>query len=148
MKTTLICLIMVATTMASAQTPPLGHWEWYETETSQGVFVTPADVGYTVQVSVVDGGTFIEYRDEAPYAQGTWTVFLSEYMGMDITAFQTVVGGATTTYAYSFGPPPGFQLYAGADAGGWPSYPIERYSSRGPVQNDETTWGELKILYR
>jgi hypothetical protein len=149
MKTALVLTFLLSATLAGAAIPPFGTWEWLETEQSAGVIITPADVGYTVQFAFNNDMTYIEYRDQLPYVEGIFWVTDVEYMGVIITALTFDFGDVSPeTCAYGFDGEGRLHMWWGADSGGWPSYPVERYLPRGPVGDENASWGSIKSLYR
>jgi hypothetical protein len=71
-----------------------------------------------------------------------------EFMGLIIAALYIDYGPAPEQVcAYGFSSTE-LELFWGADAGGWPSFPLERLSFRDPVSSDVLSWDRVKSLYR
>ena len=150
MKAVLIFVMILSAAAALAAVPPLGTWEWVETEESPGEFTTPADVGYTVQFDFNDDMTFTEYRNQVPHESGVFWVTDVEYMGLIITALTLDYGGVSPeTCAYGVDGEGMLSMWWGANPqDGMPYFPIERYAPRGPVEIEQGNWGSIKALYR
>ncbi len=150
MKAVLIFVLTLSATFALAAEPPLGTWEWMETEESPGVFTRPADAGYTVQFEFNDDMTFNEYRDQEIYEAGVFWVRDVEFMGYIIPALTLDYEGVSpATCAYGIDGDGWLSMWWGANpADGMPYFPIERYSPRGPVGIEQENWGSIKALYR
>ena len=149
MKAVLIFVLTLSATFALAAVPPLGTWEWVETEESAGVFTTPADVGYTVQFEFNGDMTFIEYRDEDIFESGVFWVTDVEYMDLIIQALTLDYGGVSPeTCAYGIGQDGLLNMWWGANPqDGMPYFPRERYAPRS-VGIELGNWGSIKALYR
>ncbi len=149
MKIILILTLVLAATLAVAAVPPYGTWEWFETVESYGVFTRPADVGYTVQYDFRIDMTFTEYRNQTVFQEGTYWVDEVVFHGQTITVLSMDFGGISPEYcAYEIGGNGQLNMYWGSDEEGMPSYPIERYAPRGPVDTADRSWGGIKSLFR
>jgi hypothetical protein len=148
MKYLSLLLLLLLATSALAAVPPEGTWEWVSTEESPGVFTTPVDLGYTVQRQFLADGTYNEFRDETLHRTGVFWVEDVEWQGMVIPALRIhCAPEALETSAYSFNSQE-MELLWGANAGGWPSYPLELLARRDPVAEEKSSWGRIKSLYR
>ncbi len=150
MKAVLIFVLTLSTTFALAAEPPLGTWEWMETEQSAGVFTRPADVGYTVQFEFNDDMTFHEYRNQEIFESGVFWVTDVEFMDLIITALTLDYGDVSPEVcAYGIDWDGWLCMWWGANpVDGMPYFPVERYAPRGPVGIEQENWGSIKALYR
>jgi len=150
MKAVLILVLTLSATLAMAAIPPFGTWEWVETEESAGEFITPADLGYSVQFDFNEDMTFIEYRNEEIFESGGFWVMDVEFMGYVIPALTLDYGDVSPeTCAYGIDGNGLLNMWWGYNPqDGLPYYPIERYAPRGPVEIEQGNWGSIKALYR
>jgi hypothetical protein len=150
MKTVLVFLLTMWSTLSFAAVPPFGVWEWVQTEDAEGTFTTPADLGYTVQFEFKNDMTVNEYHDENLFQDGVFWVMVVEFMGYFIPALTFDFGeGLPETCAYGIDPQGFLEMWWGANpVNGLPYFPLEIYAPRGPVTIENATWGSLKSLYR
>lgn len=148
MKIITILMVVFFASVVFGATPPEGTYEWISTEESAGVFITPLDLGYTVQREFNADLTYNEYRDEELFRSGDFWVADVEFMGVIIPAlYIEYTGGEVDVCAFGY-LPDGLDFYWGADPGGWPSFPREILSTRGPVPTTRYTIDAVKSLYR
>lgn len=147
--TTFTILACLLATSALAADPPLGTWEWIATEDPAGVFTTPEDLGHTVQREFKSDLTFIEYRDQVPYATGVFSVDDVVFGEVTITRLSIDYGGISPLVcAYGIDQNDQLVMSWGTESpSGLPSFPIERFAVRG-VDTVGESWGAVKVLFR
>ena len=120
------------------------------TEDPIGVFTTPTDMGYTVQLEFNGDMSFNRYQDNLPNLTGVYWVRELEYEGHIIDQLTFDYGGVSPAKcAYGINSDGLLELFWGADPQtGLPSFPIELYAPRGPVFAESRSWGGVKALYR
>jgi len=141
----LLLLTIWAGTSVFAQ-PPLGTWEWIETEGVDGSITTPNDLGYHIRREYAKDHVYRLYHGNTLVSRGLWGIV---YVIVDHACYEileTACGGSWESFHF-IGTHESLTLHNGYTTSSIIP-PIERYEARGPVVTSRSTWGDLKTLYR
>ena len=147
MRTVLLLLLLVLGVGATAfAQPPIGTWEWLETEAADGSVTTPDDLGYHVRREYTEDRTYRLYHGNTLVSQGQWGVVYVVVGHACYEILETACGGSWE-YFHFIWTHESLTLHNGYTTSSIIP-PIERYEARGPVSSTCSTWGDLKTLYR
>jgi hypothetical protein len=148
--TSLLALILMSASLAFAATPPYGVWEWTQTETAPGVFVSALENGNSLQRSFKEDMNFTEYQDEIPVLSGVY--WIQEIIVEDtvLNVLTMDFGGISPALSpYLINESGALYMYWGVDSQtGLPSYPVEHFVARAPISTETSTWDGFKALFR
>lgn len=148
----LLACICASATLAQDM-PCEGTWEWVSTEYANGDVETPSSTGYREELyfGPIDDYRFIRYRDELVVEEGNWSLVcvyippcFVEFLSTDFSDSWTWniwedMGVTWMRLQTGFECPP--------DVSNPPSK-IETFFNRGPVANQERSWGSVKADFR
>lgn len=151
----LACLIacLWASALLAQDMPCEGTWEWVSTEYANGDIANPGTVGHREELffGPVEDNRFIRYHDETIVQEGLW-YWSSAFVGPCCIEFVgTDFGDSWTWHIWIDSGVTWMRLQDGFDCPPEVSNPpskIETSFFRGPVANQEKSWGSVKAVFR
>jgi len=151
----LACLIACfgTGTLLAQDMPCEGTWEWVSTEYANGDIENPGTAGYREELyfGPFDDNRFVRYRNELVVEDGNWYVACVYIPPCFVDFLSTDFGDSWTFFIWQETGVIWMRLQDGFECPPDVSNPpskIETFFYRGPVANQERTWGSVKADFR